>query len=404
MAELFSSHFFADPYPFYARLREASTLQYDKRLGWMVTRYDDIRALAKGGLLSRGKFEAERLVGLSAEVCLAARPVMDGFNLEMMRRDPPAHTRLRGLVSKAFTARVVDQLRPRIQQIIDDLLDVVADASYIDVISDLAYPLPASVIMELLGVPLEDRSRLKAWTTDRIAFIGGIQNAPDPVILAMRATQSADAMNVYFREVIKERRARPKGDLISLLIAVEEDDRLTEEEIIANCSLLLSAGHETTTNLIGNGLLNLLRHPSELRRVIEKPDLIQSAVEELLRFDSPVQLAPRASIAEIRLGEVSIPAGQRVTLMLGAANRDGERFYEPDRLNVERQPNEHLAFGFDRHFCLGAHLARLEAQLAFSTLLRRYPGLALDGSSLQWVSNPAYRGLKALPVTLRKSG
>jgi cytochrome P450 len=404
MTGLFSPQFFADPYPFYSRLREASTLQYDKRLGWMVTRYDDIRALAKSGLLSRAKFESERLVGLSAEVCLAARPVMEGFHLEMMRRDPPAHTRLRGLVNKAFTARVINQLRPRIQQIIDELLDAVNDAGYIDVIGDFAYPLPASVIMELLGVPLADRSRLKAWTTDRIAFLGSIQNAPDPLAIATRAALSGNAMNVYFREVIKERRVRPREDLISLLIAVEEDDRLTEEEIIANRSLLLSAGHETTTNLIGNGLLSLLRHPSQLRRLIEEPDLMQSAVEELLRFDTPVQLAPRASIAEIQLAGVSIPAGQRVTLMLGAANRDAERFNDPDRLNVAREPNEHLAFGFDRHFCLGALLARVEAELAFSTLLCRYPGLALDGSSLQWVSNPAYRGLKALPVKLRKNG
>ena len=289
-------------------------------------------------------------------------------------------------------------------QIIDELLDEVDEAGYIDVIGDFAYPLPASVIMELLGVPLEDRPRLKAWTSDRIAFIGSIQSAPDPLVLATRAAQSASAMNVYFREVIKERRVRPKGDLISLLIAVEEDDRLTEEEIIANCSLLLSAGHETTTNLIGNGLLALLRQPAQLRHLIEEPDVMQSAVEELLRFDSPVQLAPRASIAEIRLAEVSISAGQRVTLMLGAANHDEGCFSDPDRLNVEREPNEHLAFGFDRHFCLGAHLARVEAQLAFSTLLRRYPGLALDGSPLQWVSNPAYRGLKALPVKLRKNG
>jgi cytochrome P450 len=322
----------------------------------------------------------------------------------MMRRDPPAHTRLRGLVNKAFTARVINQLRPRIQQIIDELLDAVNDAGYVDVMGDFAYPLPASVIMELLGVPLADRSRLKAWTTDRIAFLGSIQNAPDPLAIATRAALSGNAMNVYFREVIKERRVRPREDLISLLIAVEEDDRLTEEEIIANCSLLLSAGHETTTNLIGNGLLSLLRHPSQLRRLIEEPDLMQSAVEELLRFDTPVQLAPRASIAEIQLAGVSIPAGQRVTLMLGAANRDAERFNDPDRLNVAREPNEHLAFGFDRHFCLGALLARVEAELAFSTLLRRYPGLALDGSSLQWVSNPAYRGLKALPVKLRKNG
>ncbi len=404
MTDLFTPQFFVDPYPFYSRLREAPILPYDKRLGWMVTRYDDIRALMKNGLLSRAKFEVERLAGLSAEVCLAARPVMDGFNLEMMRRDPPAHTRLRGLVNQAFTTRVVDQLRPRIQQIVDELLDAVDDAAYIDVIGDFAYPLPASVIMELLGVPLEDRSRLKAWTTHRIAFIGSIQNAPDPLALATRAAQSASAMNVYFREVIKERRARPKGDLISLLIAVEENDRLTEEEIIANCSLLLSAGHETTTNLIGNGLLSLLKHPSQLRHVIEEPGLMQSAVEELLRFDSPVQLAPRASIAEIQLAGVSIRAGQRVTLMLGAANRDGERFTDPDRLNVERDPNEHLAFGFDRHFCLGALLARVEAELAFSALLRRYPGLALDGSPLQWVSNPAYRGLKTLPLKLRKNG
>ena len=400
MTGLFSPEFFADPYPFYCRLREMATPQYDKRLGWMITRHADIRALAKSGVLSRAKFEAERLVGLSSQVCLAARPVMDGFRLEMMRRDPPAHTRLRGLVNKAFTTRMVDQLRPRIQEIIDELLNAIGDRESVDIIADFAYPLPASVVMELLGVPLAHRKRLKAWTTDRIAFIGGIQASPDPAALATRAAQSAAAMNSYFRELIQERRARPRADLISSLVAGEKGDQLTEVEIIANCSLLLSAGHETTTNLIGNGLLSLLRHPTELRRLVDEPGLMPSAVEELLRFDSPVQLAPRVSIADIQLGDVSIPVGQRVTLMLAAANRDGEQFHDPDRLDIEREPNEHLAFGFDRHFCLGAFLARVESEMAFSALLHRFPGLELADAPLKWASNAAYRGLETLPVTL----
>jgi cytochrome P450 len=402
MSGLFSPEFFADPYPYYARLREAPAAPYDERMGWMITRYEDIRALARNGCLSRAKFEAERLGGLSDAVCSAARPITDGLNREMMRRDPPAHTRLRGLVSKAFTVRIVEQLRPRIQRIIEELLDAIDSAGRLDVIRDFAYPLPASIIMELLGVPLEDRPQVKVWTADRIAFLGSIRTTADAVDLASRAARSAEAMNVYFSEVIAERRIQPKDDLLSHLIAVEDDDRLTEAEMIANCSLLLSAGHETTTNLIGNGLLALLRHPEQMRQVAEVPDILPLAVEELLRFDSPVQIAPRAAIAEIQMAGVSICPGQRVTLMLGAANRDPRQFENPDRLDVERRSNEHLSFGFDRHFCLGAHLARVEAELAFSVLLRRYPGLSLDGTSLEWLPNPAYRGLKALPVRLRQ--
>jgi cytochrome P450 len=400
MFGLFSSAFFADPYPFYARLRESSPVHHDERTGWMVTRYEDIRSLARDGDLSRAKFETDRLAGLSDTVRSAARPMTDGLNREMMRRDPPDHTRLRGLVNRAFTVRMVDQLRPRIRRIVEDLLDAVHTTGRMEVIGDLAYPLPASVIMELLGIPPADRMRVKEWTAERIAFLGGIRTAADPVDLAGRAAQSAEAMNDYFRKIIAERRARPTGGLLSQLVAGEEEDRLTEAEIIANCSLLLSAGHETTTNLIGNGLLSLLRQPDQWRRLVERPDLLPSAIEELLRFDSPVQIAPRATTTEIRIASVSIQPGERVTLMLGAANRDPNQFEAPDRLDIERHPNEHLSFGFDRHFCLGAHLARAEAELAFGVLLQRYPDLAIGAAVLEWFPNPAYRGLKALPVTL----
>ena len=396
---LFGPAFYDDPYPFYRHLRETDPVHRDDRMGLLITRYADIEALAHDPRLSRGRFEDRRVAGVPAEAQAAAAPVLAGLRREMLRSDPPQHTRLRKLVVHAFTPRTVEQLRPRIQAIVGGLLDAVAAAGGMDFIHDFAYPLPATVIMELLGVPPADREWLKERTANRIAFLGAIRTAPDPLTLAQRTAESARELDGYFRDLIAVRRRATRGDLISALIAAEEaGDRLDETEIVANCALLLSAGHETTTNLLGNGLLALLRHPDELRRLRDDPALIPSAVEELLRYDSPVQLAPRVAVAAIGLGGKTIQMGEPVMLLLGSANRDPEGFADPDRLDLGRRPNAHLAFGFDRHFCLGAHLARAEAQIALGAVLARFPGLVLRGGPVEWQPNPAYRGVSALPL------
>lgn len=396
---LFSAAFYDDPYPFYRQLREIDPVHHDTRMGWLVTRYADIAALAHDPRLSRGRFEDRRVAGVPDDACAAAQPVLDGLRREMLRADPPQHTRLRKLVVHAFTPRMVEQLRPRIQVIVDDLLDAVADARAMDFIRDFAYPLPAIVIMELLGVPPADRDWLKERTADRIAFLGAIRTDPDPLALAQRAAESVHALDGYFHELIAARRAMPQDDLISALIAIEEEgDRLDEAEMVANCMLLLSAGHETTTNLLGNGLLALFRNPDQLHRLRANVGLIPSAVEEVLRYDSAVQLAPRVAVAAIELAGKTMQPGESVMLVLGAANRDPAHFADPERLDIGRHPNAHLSFGFDRHFCLGAHLARAEAQITFSTVLKRFPTLAQHGGSVEWHANPAYRGVTGLPV------
>lgn len=391
---LFSPAYFENPYPYYKHLRSHEPIFHDDRIGWVVTRYADIRTLARDARLSRGKLETQRLAGFSDAVQATAKPVMDGLNLEMMRRDDPDHARLRGLVNKAFTTDIVARLRARIQQLIDDLLDRIQHQRW-NLMQEFAYPLPALVIMELLGIPLTDRDQLKTWTSDRIAFLGGIRSASDPLAVAQSAARSAASMDAYFEKLIAERRKSPRDDLLTVLLAGGEDDRLTEPEIIANCSLLLSAGHETTTNLIGNGVLALLQNPQQMRALREDPRRTANAIEELLRYDCPVQLAPRAATANISIGTVEIVEGDRVMLMLGSANRDPAQFVDPDELDLERLPTTHLSFGFDRHFCLGAHLARAEAELAFRGLLIRFPHIELDGSPV-WARNIAYRGMSEL--------
>jgi cytochrome P450 len=398
---LFGPAFYDDPYPFYRQLRETDPVHQDTRMGWLVTRYADIKALALDHRLSRGRFEDRRVDGVPEEAQSAARPILDELRREMLRSDPPQHTRLRKLVVHAFTPRMIEQLRPRIQAIVDGLLDAVAAAGEMDFIRDFAQPLPATVIMELLGVPHEDQEWLKVYTADRVTFLGAVRTAADPLAIAHRAAESVHTLDGYFRTLIGQRRIEPGDDLISALVAIEAEgsDRLSEEELVANCMLLLTAGHETTTNLLGNGLLALLRHPDQMRRVQEDVDLISSAVEEFLRYDASVQLAPRVTVAAIELvGKVMQP-GEPVMLVLGAANRDPEHFVDPDQLDITRRPNDHLTFGFDRHFCLGTHLARLEAQIAFTTLLYRFPTLEQRGGPVMWHANPAYRGVEGLPIS-----
>jgi cytochrome P450 len=317
----------------------------------------------------------------------------------MLFRDPPDHTRLRSLVSRAFTPRVVEAMRPHIQEIVDGLLDRLEGARGMDVIEDLAYPLPVRVICEMLGVPIEDQDVFKEWSADIARSLdASILPAGSEVIT--RGQESGDALREYFRSLIAVRRKQPREDLLSALIAAEEQgDKLSEPELVATCVLLLIAGHETTVNLIGNGVLALLRHPAELRALAADPALIQTGVEELLRFDGPVQRTGRLTNADVEIDGRQISKGSIVAAVIGAANRDPAHFADPDRLDVTRRENRHIAFGFGIHFCLGAPLARIEGQVAIGTLLRRWRTLKLVSDTPEWRESSVLRGLKTLPVT-----
>ena len=388
----FLPEFNADPYPFYHRLREADPVHQSPLGFWVLTRYDDCVMVLRDPRFGRAGFEGllESVYGNTVE--------QGRLPTSMLFRDPPDHTRLRGLVSRAFTPRVVEGLRPRIQQIVDGLLDRVQGAGRMEVISDLAYPLPVTVISEMLGVPEGDRERIKQWSADIARSLDAIGLPTDPEIVD-RGRTGRHAIGDYFRSLIPERKKRPRGDLLSLLIEAEEQgDKLSEGELLATCVLLYIAGHETTVK-IGNGLLALLRHPKELERLRDAPSLIQSAVEELLRYDGPVQRTARITNADVELAEHKIPKGSMVVPVIGAANRDPAHFPDPDRLDVSRPDNRHIAFGFGIHFCLGAPLARLEGQITLGTLLHRLPRLALSTERPEWRESQVLRGLKALPVS-----
>ena len=383
--------FVADPYPTYHRLRALDPV-YRSPLGfWVLTRYEDVIVAlrdARFGKEALGELVAQRQGVESA-----------GTRLSMLDRDPPDHTRLRALVNKAFTSRVVDALRPRVQQIVDELLGRVEGGGRMDLIEDFAYPLPVIVICEMLGVPLEDREHFKSWGLDIARGLDALLMPPGSDV-HRRAMEARKAIAAYFRTLIAERRGAPRADLLSSLIATEEaGDRLSEDELLATCILLLIAGHETTANLIGNGVLALLRHPDELRRLRQDPGLIQSAVEELLRYDGPVQRTARIPSEDISIGGHVIPKGELVMPFIGAADRDPEQFPDPDRLDIARADNRHIAFGWGIHFCLGAPLARVEGQIAVNALVQRFPRLAVATDAPEFRQSLTLRGLTRLPVT-----
>jgi cytochrome P450 len=379
--------FVADPYPTYHRLRAEDPVHQSPLGFWVLSRYEDVAAS-----LRDPRFAKEAIASFVA--ARFGRPVE---RMSMLDLDPPDHTRLRSLVSKAFTPRVVEQLRPHIQSIVDDLLRRV-DAHAMDLIEDFAYPLPVIVICEMLGVPVSDRERFKQWGLDVARGLDALMLPVDsPVIL--RARESRFALTDYFRQLIAERRRDPRADLLSGLIAAEEaGDRLSEEDLLATSILLLLAGHETTVNLIGNGTLALLRHPEQLQRLRDDPGLITTAVEELLRYDGPVQRTARIPSEDVVVCGRTIPAGDMVMPFIGAADRDPAQFPDPDRLDLSRTPNRHIAFGLGIHFCLGAPLARVEGQIAINTLVQRFPKLALATDSPQFRQSLTLRGLSTLPV------
>jgi pimeloyl-[acyl-carrier protein] synthase len=388
----FLPEFHADPYPFYHRLRATDPVHQTPMGFWVLTRYDDVVMVLRDPRFGRDAFEP-MLAAIYGDAKEPGR-----LPRSMLFRDPPDHTRLRALVSKAFTPRVIESMRSHIQDIVDRLLDRVRDANGMDVIADLAYPLPVTVICEMLGVPPGDQDTIRQWSSDVARSLDAIGVPSDAEIVA-RGRAARRELGDYFRRLLPERRRHPRDDLLSLLIAAEEaGDKLSEGELLATCVLLFIAGHETTVNLIGNGLLALLRHPDQLTRLRDDPALIHSAVEELLRYDSPVQRTARITNTDVEVDGRTIAKGSMVVAAIGAANRDPAHFPEPDRLDIARRDNRHVAFGFGIHFCLGAPLARVEGQIALGTLLRRMPRMTVAGTPA-WRESSTLRGLTALPVT-----
>ncbi len=386
----------ANPYPMYARLRAEDPIHWSPLMeAWVLTRYDDVAAV-----LTDSRFSADRRQARNRFAEEIARREEEfgpfGRTRTMLTSDPPEHTRLRRLVSKAFTPRMVEGLRPRIQEIVDELLDAVAQNGRMDIIRDLAYPLPVIVIAEMLGVSPERRDQFKHWSDDIVGALGG-PLVPQEIV--ERSRVAVHELAAYLSGVIAERRREPRDDLVSGLIAAEEQGQiLSEDEMLATAMLLLVAGNETTTNLIGNGMLSLLRNPDEMERLCADPSLIPAAVEELLRYDGPVQATGRVAMEELEVAGQKVEKGQAVLTVLGAANRDPAQFERADELDLNRVPNEHVAFGDGIHFCLGAPLARAEGQIAFETLLRRFAHPRLETDSLQWGGSFILRGLKGLPI------
>ena len=388
----------ADPYPLYARLRAEDPVHWDPFLhAWIVTRYSDVLTVLHDYSADRTPTPDQ----LTAMALSHLTPIAKVMVRQMLFMDAPAHTRLRGLASVAFTPRRIEVLRAHIQEIADRLLDSAVPSGRMDLMAQFANPLPAIVTAEMLGVPAEDHERLKLWSADFAEMLGNFQHNPDRV---PRVLRSVEEMTEYFRGAIADQRRTPREGLVRSLLTAEVDgDRLSEEEVIANCIVTMVGGQETTTNLIGNGVLTLLRHPPELERLREDPSLSASAVEELLRYESPSQHTARMAPSDRELGGRPIRKRQAVIAVMGAANRDPERFPDPDRLDLSRQPNRHVAFGWAAHFCFGAPLARMEGQIAFDTLLRRLPELRLAPGPLEWRENLGLRGLKSLPVSFRTS-
>jgi len=390
----------ADPYPLYHRLRSEDPVHWDPYLhAWVVTRYHDVATVFR-------RFSADRTPGPEYFEALGVPevgPIAQMMVRQMLFMDAPAHTRLRRLAGPAFQPAQVATLRPHIQEIADRLIDdIIGDIhargpGRLDLLAEFAEPLPAMVTTELLGVPVEHYGELKDWSVTFAGMLGNFQHNPD---LLGNVLVAVENLSAYFRDAIAEQRRAPRPGLLGALLAAEVDgDRLTDEEIIANVIVTMVGGLETTTNLIGNGMLSLLRNPADLHRLATEPAIMPAAVEELLRYESPSQQTARIARDDVELGGKQIRKGQAVIAVMAAGNRDPERFPDPDRLDFDRPDNRHLAFGWAAHFCFGAPLARLEAEISFRSLLDRLPGLALVDAPLVWRENLGLRGLTSLPLT-----
>lgn len=393
-----SQRFKANPFPFYARLREEAPVFHItvplQGAGWLVTRYDDVASVLKHARLSK-----DRLGNMTPEQKARMAWLIKLFgpiSQNMLNKDPPDHTRLRALVHKAFTPRLVERLRSRVQALSDRLLDEARRKGSMDLVAEYALQVPITIIAEMLGVPPDDYRKFQRWS-NRLTSNTNLRDVVISVPSVWRFTR-------YIRDLIAQRRASPGDDLLSALVQAEESgDKLTPDELLSMVFLLLVAGHETTVNLISGGTLALLQHPEQLERLRKNPGLIEPAVEELLRYVSPVELSSERFVLEdFSVAGVTIPRGDMVFAVIGSANRDERQFKEPDTLDLGREPNKHLSFGMGIHYCLGAPLARLEGQIAIQTLVNRFPDLRLarPAESIQWRTGFVIRGPKKLPVLL----
>jgi cytochrome P450 len=406
LTQLLEPELLNDPAPFYHRLREEAPAYFDPTLGsWLLSRYGDVWAALQNPLFSSERVMAN-LERQPPEVRDKVRPIYQAIAKQIMYSDPPAHTRLRGLVARAFAPRALESFRPRLQEAVESMLDeAIARADGFDVARDLAYPLPMRIIIDLLGVPRADHTQFKKWSVDLSGFIASARMNPEQ---AARAVQGIGEFIEYFRALVAQRRRQPpRLDLLGLMMSAEGDGSagLDEDELLANSVFLLAAGHETTSNLICNAVLTLLRHPEQLSSLRATPQLLDSAIEEVLRYEVATRWTSRILKEDIELHGQVLRKGQSVLLMLAAANRDPRRFPNPDRFDISRTDNRHLGFGQGPHFCVGAGLARLEMRTALSCLLRRFPKLRLpaqaDGHRApQWIPSVFFRGLSSLPVKI----
>ena len=380
--------FVADPYSVFARLRAQSPLHWHEPTGqWLTLTHSLGNAVLRDRRLGRlwtDKEPADRF-----------EPFNRLHRNQMMENEPPDHTRLRSLVAKAFARGHIERLRPRVQQIADDLLDRVDAADGFDLIVDYAEPLPVLVIAELLGVPVADHHLLRPWSA---AIVRMYEYGRGPEVEPAAISASAEFAD-YMRELARVRRGEPRDDLVSHLAAAEDDgNRLSADEVVASAILLLNAGHEASVNAFGNGMVVLLHRPDELARLRADTSIVPTAIEEMIRYDAPLQLFERTAREPVQLGDVTVPAGGKVAALLGAANRDPAAFPEPDRLDITRTPNQHIGFGAGLHHCLGAPLARMELQISLPTLLRRHPTLQLTGDPVRR-STFVLRGYESVPVS-----
>ena len=396
--EVLSPERIADPHSYFSVLREHDPVHWnDKYRAWFIHRYDDVL-----DALRDPRFSSERIGAaydrLTEEQKAERQSTYDILMDWLVFRDPPDHTRLRRLVSRAFTPRAVEAWRDRITGVVNELIDGLSGRNHFDLIEDFAYPIPAVVIAEMMGVPPDDRDRFKDWSDDVMILVFGARGVGDR---RDRAQQGLVELAAYLGDLVAHYRQHPADNIISNLVeASEGDDSLEDPEIVANCVLFLFGGHETTTNLIGNGIRVLLNHPNQLQRLRDDLSLIKPAVEELLRFDGPSKMEVRTLADQVEMGGKPLSAGDMVYLVQHAANRDPEAFDQPDQFDIARNPNNHIGFGFGLHFCLGASVARLEGTIALEALVRRLPNLGLGPEPEVWVPTMLSRGLEHLPVSL----
>lgn len=390
----------ADPFPLYRRLQDEDPCHWSPRLkSWVLTRYDDVKRVCLDKEISSDRLRPF-FASLPSEEAQRIGAIIRYLSHWMVFRDPPDHTRLRRLTSKVFHVKSMHAMRPTVERLTSMLLDRIGDRERIDFVADFAGPLPALVIMAMLGVPEADLARVKRMSDDMALFIGSSRTSPEKYDTAEAATQE---MAAFFRDFIAARRAEPRDDLLTELVHLRDgDDRLTDDELVATCILLLFAGHETTTNHIANGLLSLVRFPGESDKLRNDRSLAPAAIEELLRYDGPSIAQVRIVQQPLSLHGKTLNTGERVFIMLNAANRDPRAYPDPDRLDLDRSGVPHLTFGFGMHICLGFPLARLEGQIALPAVLRRWRKieLSIPESQLEWLNSMVFRGMKAMPVAV----